>query len=242
MAARVANGMAGVTAQGRKVLAKLAAGGALVPSGEGWRVGTQACAASVREALARLDLIEEARGGRWRISGPGMAWVRRAKASGEDGDGAGNRLAARAADHRENRDAAVQGARTVNRAENPLGWLLARGKITQRHYDAAERLRADFQNAGAGPRVTMAWDAAPAERGARSAPEGLLPGERVSAAKRRADGAFAAAGPGLSDVLYRLVCLNEGMETAEQALGWPARSGRVVLTLALDRVAEFYRV
>jgi hypothetical protein len=43
-------------------------------------------------------------------------------------------------------------------------------------------------------------------------------------------------------VLYRLVCLNEGMETAEQALGWPARSGRVVLTLALDRVAEFYRV
>jgi hypothetical protein len=51
-----------------------------------------------------------------------------------------------------------------------------------------------------------------------------------------------AAGGGLSDMLWRIVCAGEGMETAERALGWPARSGRVVLTLALDRLADFYRL
>jgi hypothetical protein len=32
------------------------------------------------------------------------------------------------------------------------------------------------------------------------------------------------------------------MRQAEGALGWPARAGKVVLGLALDRVAAFYRI
>ena len=28
----------------------------------------------------------------------------------------------------------------------------------------------------------------------------------------------------------------------KRALGWPARAGKLVLTLALDRVADFYRL
>jgi hypothetical protein len=32
------------------------------------------------------------------------------------------------------------------------------------------------------------------------------------------------------------------MREAEDALGWPARAGKLVLTLALDRVAAFYRI
>jgi hypothetical protein len=34
----------------------------------------------------------------------------------------------------------------------------------------------------------------------------------------------------------------EGMREAESALGWPARAGKLVLTLALDRVAAYYRI
>jgi hypothetical protein len=34
---------------------------------------------------------------------------------------------------------------TVNGAESPLGWLLARGLVTRRQYDAGERLRADWE-------------------------------------------------------------------------------------------------
>lgn len=32
---------------------------------------------------------------------------------------------------------------TVSLTESPLGWLFSRGLVTQRQYDAGERLRAD---------------------------------------------------------------------------------------------------
>mgnify|MGYP006150013233 FL=1 len=71
---------------------------------------------------------------------------------------------------------------------------------------------------------------------------GLTPGERQIAAKARFDGALAAAGKGLQDVLWRVVCAGETLPDAERALAWPARSGKLVLRLALDRVADFYRI
>nr|WP_306769237.1 DUF6456 domain-containing protein [Parafrankia sp. BMG5.11] len=71
---------------------------------------------------------------------------------------------------------------------------------------------------------------------------GLTPGERQIAAKARFDGAIGAAGEGLSDVLWRVVCAGETLPDAERALAWPARSGKVVLRIALDRVARFYRI
>ena len=58
----------------------------------------------------------------------------------------------------------------------------------------------------------------------------------------RFDGAVDAAGPGLTDVLWRVVCSGEGMREAETALGWPARAGKVVLAIALDRIADYYRI
>jgi hypothetical protein len=61
-------------------------------------------------------------------------------------------------------------------------------------------------------------------------------------ARRRFDAAIAAAGPGLSDILWRIVCAGEGMREAETALGWPARAGKLVLTVALDRIAAYYRI
>ena len=110
---------------------------------------------------------------------------------------------------------------TVNAAESPLGWLLARGLVTRRQFDAGERLRADWERAQLSPRVTMSWDAAPVARGrGGSAPEPDLNGAHLDA-KRRFDAAIASAGPGLSDVLWRVVCAGEGMRDAETALGWP---------------------
>jgi hypothetical protein len=45
---------------------------------------------------------------------------------------------------------------TVNLAESPLGWLFAGGLVTQRQFDAGERLRYDWERAQLAPRVTMA--------------------------------------------------------------------------------------
>jgi hypothetical protein len=129
---------------------------------------------------------------------------------------------------------------TVNLAESPLGWLLARGLVSRRQYEAGERLRADFTIAGLGPRVTMRWDAAPSSRSARGPADALDPTLAQIAAKRRFEGALDAAGGGLKDVLWRVVCAGEGLEAAEKALGWPKRAGKLVLLMALDRVSDFY--
>src|SRR4051812_33665488 len=131
---------------------------------------------------------------------------------------------------------------TVNVTESPLGWLLAHGHVTTRQFDAGERLRCDWERAQLAPQVTMAWDSAPVARGrGGAAVQADLNGAQIDA-KRRFNQALAAAGPGLADILWRIVCAGEGMRDAETALGWPARAGKVVLTLALDRVASFYRI
>lgn len=131
---------------------------------------------------------------------------------------------------------------TVNLAESPLGWLFARGLLTQAQYDAGERLRCDWERAQLAPKVTMTWDSAPVSRGRGGSTLGPDLCEAQIDAKARFEAAVSAAGPGLSDILWRVVCAGEGMREAESALGWPARAGKVVLTLALDRVATFYRI
>ena len=131
---------------------------------------------------------------------------------------------------------------TVNAAESPLGWLFARGLVSQRQFDAGRRLRADWERAQLAQRVTMSWDAAPVARGrGGSGADVDLNGAQIDA-KRRFNDAVASAGPGLADILWRVVCAGEGMRDAETALGWPARAGKLVLTFALDRVADHYRI
>lgn len=128
---------------------------------------------------------------------------------------------------------------TVNLAESPLAWLVRRNLVSAAQFEAGERLRHDFHMAGQAPRITMRWDPAP---GGRGGGHGLDPTTAQISARQRFDAAVAAAGPGLSDVLWRVVCLGEGLETAERALGWPNRAGKLVLKLALDRLVAHYDI
>lgn len=95
---------------------------------------------------------------------------------------------------------------TVNLAESPLGWLLARGHVTRRQHDAGERLRLDWERAQLSQRVTMAWDAAPVARNRGGPGAAIDLGSSQLDAKRRFEAAVAEAGPGLSDILWRVVC------------------------------------
>lgn len=131
---------------------------------------------------------------------------------------------------------------TVNLAESPLGWLRTRGHVSARQYEAGERLRCEWERSRLGPSVTMKWNAPPIDRNARGAPRPLDPTLAQVAARQGFDAAVAAVGPGLSEILWRIVCAGEGMREAERALGWPARGGKLVLGLALDRLADFYRM
>ncbi len=128
---------------------------------------------------------------------------------------------------------------TVNLGESPLAWLHSRGHLDTRLYDAGEALRRDYEYAQLSASVTMRWDPV---RIKSTGDKGLSQTERQIAAKQRFDAALKEAGKGLEDVLWRVVCAGEALPDAEKALGWPARSGKLVLKLALDRVADFYRI
>jgi hypothetical protein len=128
---------------------------------------------------------------------------------------------------------------TVNLAESPLAWLHAHGHLDERLFAAGERLRADYERAQLSQGVVMRWEPVRL-RGVGGVR--LAPTELQIAARQRFDGAIAAAGKGLEDILWRVVCACETLPVAEKALKWPTRSGKLVLRLALDRVADFYRL
>lgn len=131
---------------------------------------------------------------------------------------------------------------TVNLAESPLGWLHARGHLTDRQFDAGEKLRADWERANLSPSITMRWDAVPSSKARRSPAESLHQSEAQISAKQRFDQALAFLGAGLSDISWRVICGGEGIPAAEKSLCWPARSGKLVLKLALDRLGDYYRM
>jgi len=148
--------------------------------------------------------------------------------------------------------AASRSAAALNPAESPLAWLRRRkdrdgeAMISAPQFDAGERLRADFWFAQMTPRVTMSWSTvSPAQRRRRS---GLAfrsdadLTDTIAAARERVRRALSAVGPELSGVLIDVCCHLKGLEEAERAAGWPQRSGKVVLQLALTRLARHYGI
>ena len=132
-----------------------------------------------------------------------------------------------------------------NMAETPLT-LLARRKDRdgQRFLSAdlvcaGERLREDFELAQMGPRVTQNWDRF--LTGVDHNPIGM-PGSAggSDAAGARVISALRDLGPGLGDVALRCCCYLEGLGRAEKRMGWSARSGKIVLRIALQRLKRHY--
>lgn len=134
-----------------------------------------------------------------------------------------------------------------NLAESPVAVLGRRrdkdGKpfLEPEMLQAAERLREDFELAQMGPRVTQNWDrflSGGADRGGFHGDGGMAEGP--ARARDRVGAALRDLGPGLGDVALRVCCFLEGIETAEQHMGWAARSGKIVLRIALMRLQRHY--
>lgn len=129
-----------------------------------------------------------------------------------------------------------------NLAESPVAVLGRRrdkdGKLflEPELVNAAERLREDFELSQMGPRVTQNWERflTGGDRGGFRPEAGQAEGPR--AARDRVAAALRDLGPGLGDVALRVCCFLEGIEAAEQRLGWAARSGKIVLRIALQRL------
>lgn len=132
----------------------------------------------------------------------------------------------------------------VNIAESPLLILARRRDASGQPFldsgmvAAGERLREDFELAQMGVRVTQNWDGfltAGIDSGFQAAGGG-----GSDAARRRVAEALRDLGPGMGDLVLRVCCFLEGIEMTERRLGWSARSGKVVLRLALMRLERFY--
>ena len=233
-----------LSVQGERVLRALEEGRPFRAIGADWAAGPLRAPASLIDELDRGALVRRNKGG-LALTDAGRARIARSTARARPARPArpARLLAERTIDDAGATEPPSRGARrsvTVNLLESPLGWLRARGLIDRRQFDAGERLRGDWTMAGLGPRVTMRWDAAPSGSARRGPDAPLDPTLAAIAAKRRFEAAVATAGKGLQDILWRVVCDGEGLEAAETALGWPKRSGKLVLIMALDRVADFY--
>ncbi|WP_194095423.1 DUF6456 domain-containing protein [Marivivens aquimaris] len=123
-------------------------------------------------------------------------------------------------------------------AESPLTMLARRRDkdgsmfLPREYVVAGERLREDFELGGMSAFTVAHWHS-------------FLMGQDVdtgaaSAAKERALAALVELGPGLGDVVVRCCCYLEGLETIEKELLWAARSGKIVLRIALERLRRHY--
>ena len=134
----------------------------------------------------------------------------------------------------------------VEEAESPLAWLARRRDKDGRAFlsaprlAAGERLRADFTLARMMPTVTSNWSAGRIG-GAKGGPGGLGDlTDRALAARDRVRTALDAVGTDLADLLLDVCCFLKGLETIESDRRWPARSAKVVLDIALGRLAAHY--
>jgi hypothetical protein len=139
-----------------------------------------------------------------------------------------------------------QGRRRVaiDDAESPLGWLARRAgrdgrpMIDAEQFEAGERLRADFTRAQMMPRMTANWSAAGG--GAPRGSSAETYSDLVMAARQRVNSALGAVGPEFSGLLLDVCCFVKGLEDVERERRWPPRSAKIVLQLALDRLARHY--
>lgn len=258
-----------VAREARRILRRLCEGGAFLAiaqdleqatvlkedtKGEVTRIAV--VARDVVEAFVLKDWITRARVGRvttYRITTAGRAALKRMLSDEKDKTAGFAEAPARFGDqHREWGIRAIreEGEDTprklrCNLAESPLA-LLARRRdkdgqpfLSPELVMAGERLREDFELAQMGPRITQNWDKF-LTAGARGGFVGGGPGEGPGNARDRVAAALKDLGPGLGDVVLRCCCFLEGMEVAEKRMGWSARSGKIVLRIALQRLKKHY--
>jgi Domain of unknown function (DUF6456) len=131
--------------------------------------------------------------------------------------------------------------------ESPLAWLCKATGPTGKPYlcpaefAASERLRMDYFASSLSQNLCADWSK-PARARTASGPRNTVldAADAALGAKDRFIKALDILGPGLNDVVFSLCIRETGMEQIECANHWPKRSGKIILKLALDRLARHY--
>ena len=242
----------------RSALSRLSKPGAVLRqiSGEAW--GVYASSTKTEEPNLKLkvsqilkmrssDFIRLERDGTARLTDAGRSWCAR-EATGADPF---------LSQHQERGVEQLRGTGdrietvTVNHAESPLSWLRSRkdksGRrlLSDKQFQAGERLRRDFTLGHLQPNTTSSWSLSSGganrrrRHGAR-AQGGQDPSEAALTARKRFNTAIGAVGPELSAPLIEVCCFLRGVAETETKYTWPKRSGKVILQLALSALARHY--
>ncbi|MBI1867680.1 MAG: hypothetical protein HYS06_05225 [Methylocystis sp.] len=132
-----------------------------------------------------------------------------------------------------------------NEGESPLAWLARRKDRDGRPFlapsqiEAGERLRRDVTQAHMLQRVTANWEA-PIASSRRAGEVGVHVSQIAIDARRRLARAFDVVGPDFAGLLTDVCGYLKGLEIVEAERGWPPRSAKVVLRIALARLALHY--
>jgi hypothetical protein len=189
-------------------------------------------------------LAAEQDGARLRLSAAGARALRRARSGGGGPPSCQTRDKQSAPRAR----GAAPPTPGVGKQESPLAWLRRRkdkdGRplISEAQFTAGERLRNDYWRGQLMPRVTADWSQSATSRRTRRAGPGVGVelGDGVVAARQRVGRAMRAVGPELASILIDVCCHEMGLQAAGRAQAWPERATKVVLDLALTRLARHY--
>lgn len=127
--------------------------------------------------------------------------------------------------------------------ESPLIWLKSRKTktgcpmLTEEQFDAGERLREDFTYAQLWGAVRSNWRSERIETVGKPIDD---VSDSAFAARQRVTQALQEVGPELAGILMDVCCFLKPLRQVEQERSWPARTAKVVLCLALDRLAAHY--
>ena len=204
-----------------------------------------AVAAGLLDRMLGDDLLTAAATGGLDISGAGKAWLRRVMSAGDEAF----RNQHGSLDRRQ--IVGDDGERltvTIDDAESPLSWLYRRrGRdgsrlLDEAQYSAGERLRTDYTKGQLLPRITANWNADVNQGRRRSGEAGGVADltDAALAARTRVRAALEATGPELAGILVDVCCFLKGLEDVEKERCWPARSAKIILSLALRRLARHY--
>lgn len=232
-------------AEGLRILRRLSETGAVLAIAQGMEMGvvvrespdgdttrTAVVDQAVAQAMALSEWIAcddpDARISRYRITAAGRAELRGLMASSENGA-----LGFAEGQVRFEGASPVLPQRLPSVADSPLAALARRKEkdgtpfLPRDLVAAGERLREDFELAQIDG-ADVDWMACVGGAGPQTGPAG------------RVAQALCDLGPGLGDVALRCCCFLEGMEIIEKKMGWCARSGKVVLRIALTRLKRHY--
>jgi len=133
-------------------------------------------------------------------------------------------------------------------SKSALDWLyerrdrFGRCMISEEEFRAGDRLRHDFARGAMVPRTTANWSiSSPASR-RRGLNQTAHLQDSALAARERVRRALKSMPPEFRDLLMDVCCFEVKLTELERSFGWPQRSGKIVLQMALRQLARHYGI